>query len=52
MVLRQQVLANGDHSDSLAVYLVPNALPRLRTTELQVPVYISGPAGPDLGRLG
>lgn len=34
------------------MYLIPDALPRLRTTELQVPVYISGPTGPDLGRLG
>lgn len=34
------------------MYLVPDALSRLRATELQVPVHISGPAGPDLGWLG
>lgn len=52
MVLRQQVLADGDYGDPLAVHLVPDTLPRLRATEFQVPVHISGSTGPDLGRLG
>jgi len=52
MVLRQQIFADGDHGDPLAVHLVSDTLSRLRATEFQVPVHISGLAGPDLGRLG
>lgn len=51
-MLWQQVFADGNHSDPLTVHLVLDTLPCLRATELQVPVYISGPAGSDLGRLG
>lgn len=52
VVLRQQVPADGDLGDPVAVHLLPVPLPRLHAAKLQVPVYISGSTGPDLERLG
>lgn len=52
MVLWQQVSTDDDHGDPVAVRLLSVPLPHLYAAEFQVPVYISGSAGPDLERLG
>lgn len=52
MVLRRQVPADDDHGDPVIFRLVPDALPFLRITKLQVPVRISGNEEHILGRLG
>lgn len=52
VVLRQQVPTYSDHDNRVAMRLLLVPLPHLHAAELQVPVHISGFAGPDLERLG